>query len=76
MYKLQLLPWTVRDIKVIVTLNAFATSQCTKASIISKIKGPYSVLNLALDGEMYYLTTLQVYKILETVLDESEECLL
>jgi hypothetical protein len=61
--KLQLLPRTVRIIKFILPLNAFATIQCTKASIILKIKGPYSVLNLALEGEVYYLTTSPVCKV-------------
>ena len=64
----QLLPWTVRDINFVLPLTAFTTSQCTKASII--IKSSYSVLNLALDGEVHYVMILPVCNILETVMDE------
>jgi len=66
--KLQLLQRTVRDIKFIVPLNAFTTSQCTKASVILKIKHLYIVLNLALEGEVHYLMTLPVCKIIEAVI--------
>jgi len=66
--KLQLLPRTVRDIQFLVPLNAFTTNQCTKASIILKIRGLYIVLNLALEGEVCCLMTLPVCKIIEAVI--------
>jgi hypothetical protein len=68
--KCQLLPRTVRDIKFIVPLKAFATNQCTTANIILKMKGPYSVLKLVLEGEGHYLMTLSICKILETAMDK------